>query len=491
MGNSACIMIEIENNGSCCGGAKLKGNVLLDVRKATSADILFFHFSGYENTKIDQGESGFSYGSECIYSTQVILRRYHGGSVPRGRYVFPFEVVLPRGLPRSQRSNESCSIAYHCLATLHRSGAPKWIVKNSCEVLMNDEPYAPFPTPMFLGPTSSKVFSMIGSPSGVITFGGRVNTTSVCANEKLRVDYGICNQSTARVKALTIVLMRHITFKTTATSNSMSHEVFKKRVEAANLVGAEPGDVAVDADYDAILKQINDPEFGVDIPINSDALSSYSGPLISVTYWLILSMKTTFGTKNATIWIPIIVHGRGLRFAGADPKAPLRRAMPADWIEIEMQTTVSLREPSLHLAEGYDTVDRLNVIVKKSKEWQKVTVLKDWLAHSPHNINLLTPDTMPPLFQCIESNSNITFHMFCQTLGMAMNDIKSTNKCTTAHIAAAARALPPGTTDQQGTAQLVCCLFAPHCTDRANALKTFKTIGLTDIQRDSVMLHYI
>jgi hypothetical protein len=129
---------------------------------------------------------------------------------------------------------------------------------------MNDEPYAPFPTPMFLGPTSSKVSSIIGNPSGMIMFGGKVNTTSVCANEKLRVDYGICNQSTARVKALTIALVRCILYSAEGHRDSTSQTVFCKRIKAAKLVGAEPGDVAVDADYDAILEQINEGEFGVE-----------------------------------------------------------------------------------------------------------------------------------------------------------------------------------------------------------------------------------
>jgi hypothetical protein len=318
----------------------------------------------------------------------------------------------------------------------------------------------------------------------MIIFGGKVNTTSVCANEKLRVDYGICNQSTARVKALTIALVRCILYSAEGHRDSTSQTVFSKRIKAAKLVGAEPGDVAVDADYDAILEQINEGEFGVDIPINSGTLSSYTGTLISVSYWLILSMKTTFGTRNGTIQIPIIVHRWGSDFAGAVPKAPVKRIMSTDLIEIEMQTTVLPSERSFYWADDYDTVDRLIVMVKKSREWQKVTVLRDWLSHSPRNINLLTPDTMSPLFQCVKSN--ILFHMFCQTLGVAMNDVNSISKCATAHITAAARAVSPAP-----EALLVCRLFAPYCTDRANALDAFKTIGLTEMEMDSVMLYYI
>ena len=121
-------------------------------------------------------------------------------------------------------------------------------------------------------------------------------------------------------------------------------------------------------------------------------------------------------------------------------------------------------------------------MVLQSSAWQETSVLKDWLAHSPNNINLLTPDTMPPLFQCIKgSNSHYTF---CLMLGMAMNDTKSTNKCTTAHIAEAARTiLPPMNIN-------ICNLFAPYCTDRMNARDAFKAIGLTDMETAGVMVHY-
>jgi hypothetical protein len=99
-----------------------------------------------------------------------------------------------------------------------------WDVKNSREVLMNDEPYLSFPTPMFIGPTTTKVTFMCLISRGTMTFGGKVNTTNVCANEKLRLDYGICNESTSRVKALEIDVICYIAFSAEGHCYNTSHK---------------------------------------------------------------------------------------------------------------------------------------------------------------------------------------------------------------------------------------------------------------------------
>ena len=491
MGNSAYIIVEIENNETLCGGATLRGKVLLDVIQTLSADSLIFRFYGHERTKVSVSSSTCYEESADIYSTKVILHSFDGGSVAEGRYEFPFEVPLPRGLPGSQRSNanstrESCSILYHCEAKLNRSGViRKRNVRNSCEVLLKDEPYASFPTPIFLGPTLSKVSCMMVNSCGVIKFGGKVNTTSVCANEKFRVDFGICNQSTADVKALTIMIKCFISFSAKGFGANITQTAFERRIEAVNLLGAEPlheiRDGAVDYDYGTMLEQINEGEFGVDIPIGSNILSSYYGTLMTVRYELLLSMTTAFGTNNKTISIPIMIHRRGFNFAGVVPKVETNHTVPFR-TAVEMPTTVLPSEP-VHLSYGYDTVGRLYAMVKASRKWQEVIVLKDWLSHSPSNINLLTPDTMLPLFQSIKSD--ISFYALCQMLGVAMNDLSSTNKCTVAHITEAARAVSPP------MKSLVCILLAPHCTERANAVDAFGAIGLTDVEMASVMIHYV
>ena len=446
MGNSAAILVEIENGGSIRGGENLEGKVLLDVGKETSADSLIFRFYGVEETRIKENsdENARRY-KEPAYThfTEFVMHRFVGGSLAPGCYLFPFEVALPRGLAGSQyfgTGTSICSISYHCEVKLLQPGKLLFHVQNSCDVLMNDEPHASFPTPMFLGPTSCKVSFMSVNTCGMITFGGKVNTTSVSWNEKFRLDCGICNQSTAHVKALEIIVKRYTSCKAEGLYDSTSYTVFKRRIDVSRLVGAQPlktkQDGAVDYRCVAVLEQIKGAELGVDISISNDNRPSFSGRLINVRYKLSLTVKTTFGTNNGSISIPIIMrrHGfqfpvrHGFQFPGIAFKAKKRHTKSADENAIEAAAAL-LSQPPVLLAQDYDTVGSLLLMVLQSSAWQEVSALKDWLAHSPHNINLLTPDTMSPLFECIKTYRS--YCAFCQTLGMAMNDVNSTNKCTT------------------------------------------------------------
>ena len=265
MGNSASLSTEIENNGTIYGGEKLKGKVLLRVRRAISAESLIFRFYGLEVTSVSTGSESPTYGETAnIYSTEVILHRYDGGSVARGGYAFPFEVALPRGLPGSQvfngKDGEKSSISHHCEVKLLRPGKLPYYTKNSCDVLMNDEPHVPVPTPMFMGPTSCKVSFMSVNPCGMISFGGKVNTISVCGNERFRLDCGICNQSTAHVKALEIVVKKITSRKAEGHVLTISHTVFERRIDVSRLVCSQPHknktDGAVDYGYVVVLEQI-------------------------------------------------------------------------------------------------------------------------------------------------------------------------------------------------------------------------------------------
>lgn len=515
-GSSAYIVIEFENNGNICAGDPLKGRLLLDVRKTISADYLMFRFYGHERTAViytvqvpyyetvtvmvgDQyqtrqeqrfrTEYRTAHDSVNIFSAEVILHTFRDGSIAEGQYAFPFEVAIPRGLPGSQHYNSggnSCSISYHCEAKLHRPGMLTWSVKNSREVLMNDEPYKSFPTPMFIGPTTTKVTFMCVISRGTMTFGGKVNTTNVCANERLRLDYGICNESTSRVKALEIDVICYIGFSADGHTFNTSHKTFSRRIEAASLIGADPlkekGDGVVD--YKAILKQINQAECGVDIPIGNDIRSTYNGRLSSVRYELSMSIKTTFGTRNKTIKIPIIMHRNGSNFSDVVPEVEEAHPVPNDWNAVEIPTAVLiLEEPEVILSEGYDTVNSLLLMVKQSSQWWEINALNDWLAHSPNNINLLTPDKLHVLFKCIKGD--YSYYTFSKSIGEAMKaNIDSTNKCTCKHIAESARAVP------QVMKIAVCNTFAPYCVDKENATVEFRVIGIDDIEMTGVMMNY-
>ena len=66
MGNTAWahIVVEIENNGTFCGGGKLKGRVLLDVREEIPAESLIFRFYGHRISDAS-GEAGYIVSCCC------------------------------------------------------------------------------------------------------------------------------------------------------------------------------------------------------------------------------------------------------------------------------------------------------------------------------------------------------------------------------------------------------------------------------------------
>ena len=480
MGNRAArVNFEFENNGAVCPGEKLKGKVLLDVYRDIIPESLTLLFRGLEIAEYKQGsgtDSRHLRKSVEIYSSKVVLYKFKGGSVAKGHFEYPFEIAVPSGLPGSQcyqcplslaQGYHYCALKYFCKVKLLRSG--KKSIKNDSEIFLLDEPYKTLPVPLFLGYSAAKIYSMGTVCNGTVTFAGKVNTSNPCGNETLQVNYAIHNESTARVKALVVDLTCHIAVKAGFIVQHLKLPICKKRIEAAAVIsGVKPivrrGDGEVDCN--ALLTQLSDAEFRIDIPIDRLIRSSYDGELSSVKYELSMTIITTSGSNNSTIRVPIIIHSRRANFAG-DSMVPA--------------AGVITNGPTVALAADYDAV-RYLIMMVTNKRWQEVNVLKDWLSHSLNNINLLTPNTMFRLFDIIKSDS--TIYAFCQVLGEAMNTPNSQNKCTCRHIAEAARAVRPPMRIS------VCYLFYPCCTDRQNAFDAFTGIGFTDIEMLDVMVNF-
>jgi hypothetical protein len=427
MGNSAYIVIEIEKNGSSCGGGRVKGRVLLSVQKETLADSLMFAFNGVETSVIKVGKDSTVKDSENIVSSEEILCEFPGGSVAVGQYTFPFEIALPLGLPKTQRCQQgesSYSISYHCEAKLHH-GIQIWSIKNSCEVQLNEEPYMSSPTPMYLGPVTRQLTYMEKPTPGTMTLGGKVNLTNVSTNEKLRVAYVIRNDSEKRIKALTVCLVCNVHFRVGGHFRETSYNVTSNRIDVSKLLGVNPqkniksgADGSID--YEALLRHLDIGEFGVEIPMDNAHLCTYTGNLGKVMYELVMTLTTTFGTSNSTIRIPIVIHQ--LTSKWAKPCVGQAYTVPAYWNAQEMPLKeLNLSEPAAAVvsAETDDSFEGLTLMLKGCDQWQEISVLKEWLGHSPNNINLLSQDEMFPLFRCLKGDYSI--YVFCQTIGEAMS----------------------------------------------------------------------
>lgn len=311
MGNTAGnIVFEFDNGTRVYPGAKLHGRLILKVWKEINADHLVLSFAGLEKTRISEDESNSYNDQATIFSSTVILTTFAGGSIVEGCYAYTFEFTIPRGLPRSF-NRRSCSISYHCVAELSRDGILAGNVKGYRVVRMNEEPSRSLPMqPMLLRPFTSKVTFMCLNSRGTMTFGGIVNSTNLCTTEKLRLDFEICNESTSRVKSVIIYITRYEELRAGSIARvGFVNRVCSMRVNLVNMVGANPlqknGDGVVDRN--AILKRIAEGKysFGVYVPIGAVSRSSYSGKLITIRYELTMTVRTTFGTTNSSINIPM------------------------------------------------------------------------------------------------------------------------------------------------------------------------------------------
>lgn len=480
MGNSpAHVNFEFENNGAVCPGEKLKGKVLLDINSNIIPESLTLLFRGEEIAEFKKRKQGAQHTKHLrksvdIYSSKVVLHKFKGGSVAKGHFEYPFVIAIPSGLPGSQCYTVShslssvthyCALKYSCKVKLLRSG--KKSIKNDSEIFLLDEPYKTLPVPLFLGPSATKIYSLGTVCNGTIMFAGKVNASNACGNEMLQVKYAIHNESTSRVKALVVDLTCHIAVRAGFVVQHLKLPICNRRIDAAGISGVQPivriGNGKVNCN--ALLTQVSDAEVGIDIPIDRLIRSSYDGELSSVKYELSMTVITTCGSNNSTIRVPIIIHSRGADYAG----------------DSMVRAAVVNNNPTVALAADYNTARGLTTMVA-NKRWQEIIVLKDWLAHSLNNINLLTPDTMFRLFDTIKNDSSI--FAFCQALGEAMNAPYTENKCTCRHIAQAARGVRPPMKIS------VCNLFYPYCTDRQNAFNAFKVIGFTVIEMMNVMMNY-
>jgi hypothetical protein len=148
--------------------------------------------------------------------------------------------------------------------------------------------------------------------------------------------------------------------------------------------------------------------------------------------------------------------------------------------EVSTETTDAL---SMLPVLDPDTVEQLIQTLKGSHEVEEINILRDWLASSPTNINLLTPVALYSLFQSIKGYYNI--YMICRAIGEAMSQQNSCNRCTCRHIGEASK----GATI--GSKVAVCKTFAPYCVDRRNAREAFLVTGIETHLLRELMMHYI
>jgi hypothetical protein len=528
-GKPATVAIEFENNGMLCPGAQLKGQVLLTVHKEIAAEFLALRFHGEENTRVHIRENSWAYEDSIIFSVINILDTFTGPTLRPNTYTYLFDIPIPTHVPGSQKWSkygENFKISYHVETILHRKGILTWNVQASSVVEIHDAPYFSLPSPMYIGPVTIDAKSVFGSPAGSkIMYGAQVHTTYANPNKALRVNYAIRNASTSRVKALEICVNQIVWITACGFFKFKVTKIFKKRIDAAKLIietvdNDNGGNGDLDYDYNALLQRINEGEFGFDVPIGAVNQSTFLGKLCIVKYELCIKLKTTFGTPNSKLKIPIMMNRnetiynpvyRGVTetaeniVVGTEIVEGIEEERKVDFIPpdsnprkhnnnnngdlLTLELDLFIATATVHRAAavctsevGYDTVEHLTNAMKTCHELAELNVIRGWLAHSQDNINLLTPDALFLLFKCIKGHYN--FNTISRAIGEAMSHQNSRNRCTCRHIAEAGRGA--SLSSKEG----VCNTFAPYCVDRRNARESFIVTGIERTDMKLVMMHY-
>lgn len=233
------LVVELEKQASSAihGGSCLHGKVLLDVTKdAVPAKSLNIKFVGVESSQIvywhksegkdSQMEARHSNQSHEFIGIELVLHTFDGGLVDKGKYVFPFEFVLPVGLPGKQgtraREGDSFAIQYFLEAHLNRGNISlgtvgldlAWEVKTHAEIMLADPHYfsetkstsvaKPVVTPM------SNCFCLSG---GAITISGQLDSMHVSEGDTMKIECDIVNDSSTRIDVIEVFVMERQSFK--------------------------------------------------------------------------------------------------------------------------------------------------------------------------------------------------------------------------------------------------------------------------------------
>jgi hypothetical protein len=212
------VQLNHDQNQVVSGGSRLSGIVYLEIIKdSVAADSLDVKFYGHENTQIlVSGGEGGAYPIQDkheLICLNYVLCRFNNGEVKRGRYEFPFKILLPVGLPGKQgvkpRGNSGTGywfvIEYFLEARLHRNGITQWDVKNSLEIFLQDPPYYSSPKiPSCITPVSESVLFCCCYKTGTMTLLANVDSTNVFVNDLFNVEYAVRNDSTSKVEKILI-----------------------------------------------------------------------------------------------------------------------------------------------------------------------------------------------------------------------------------------------------------------------------------------------
>lgn len=194
-------------------------------------------------------------------------------------------------------------------------------------------------------------------------------------------------------------------------------------------------------------------------------------------------VRTSFGTSNREVFIPISMLRNRVDFSGVVPAVEIAFALPVDW----QATTAPMAElysgppppsaPSAPSAPAFDgnSVSALIQNLNQSNEWTETVVLKDWFING--SIEELTPESLGSIFQCIHGVHS--YRSFPEIIGEAMF-----GRLTCKFISGVAMVVPG---DHKAA---VCYTFSRYCIDKQNARIEFQCLGMPPYALSNMLTSY-
>lgn len=336
-------VVTLLDQRTALAGHVLSGTVYVDVPRAlpagqyslnlliTGSERAVEHYesaSGVINSGSERDDSLQSDGApgrhvisrrSCFWRVEFPLTSFEEG-VQDGSFAYPFHLTLPPGLPASvscpvvaAHSTGACGVAYALSSTLHREGGEaREDIKHQTGFLVQS--YLPRDTAMPLcpDPVMSSALGWCCVRRGRMAAGVAGDTAVVAAGGTMRLFLAVLNGSPARVKAVEITLSEEVTSLSGQLPLGAWRVLFRRRFRDVRLgaQAAPQSDVATGTDEDLYMgiKSLLDGRGSpLEVPIPTDACSSFVGRLLTVTHQLTIVIKTTGFSDNLTITHPVTI----------------------------------------------------------------------------------------------------------------------------------------------------------------------------------------
>lgn len=344
MGNApsgAVAAVQIDHPGTNYGGSNLRGRVYLEVQKPSiSAYSLNIRFYGreYYRRRAQRKHVPLLTESEHFYEVKYMLCSYNG-VIEQGKYVYPFEIKLPMGIPGTQRTHIHplhYEIEYHLEVRLHIHGKNPMHgdIQNSMEVLLLDPPHNQLPTPVVCPILTVPVLNFMGCflRSGTMSLAIKVDSNTVVASERFRVYYAVSNQSSCQVKA--VVFSVHQKLKGKNLGGCSDVQVFYHRVDSPNLQTTvsqtDNSSAVIHPEERLVADSLARGEHFENIIIPKKYAASLDGKLGTISYDLKVELITNDDARNPAVYCPLVLY-RTASFEGVVPVVQQQLTLPPGW----------------------------------------------------------------------------------------------------------------------------------------------------------------